>query len=73
MCLYCKRSVSYSQKVITTTNNIARSALENVAVSQQVAVSSEEQLASMDEISTSAESLSLMAEDLKVLIAKFRY
>lgn len=61
------------QEVTATANYIASSAQGNAAASQQVAASSEEQLASMEEISSSADSLAFMAEDLKELIAKFKY
>lgn len=39
---------------------------------QSMAASSEEQLASMEEISGSETSLAKMAEDLQVLISKFK-
>ncbi|MBY0124514.1 methyl-accepting chemotaxis protein [Bacillus sp. S/N-304-OC-R1] len=49
--------------------NIARTSASNT---QNVASASEEQLASMEEISTTSASLSTMAEDLQVLVNKFK-
>nr|WP_077210827.1 methyl-accepting chemotaxis protein [Bacillus dakarensis] len=61
------------QEVSTTANELAVIAKNNASTSEEVAASTEEQLASMEEISASANSLSTMAEDLKELIAKFKY
>ncbi|MFF2482335.1 methyl-accepting chemotaxis protein [Paenibacillus sp. NPDC058071] len=51
---------------------ISSAAEENAAGTQTVSASAEEQLAAMEEISASAESLSHLAEDLQLLIAKFK-
>lgn len=61
------------QGVTIMTHEIANSAQGNAAASQEVAASSEEQLASMEEISSAADSLSFMAEELRELIATFKY
>ncbi len=61
------------QSVTGSANAIANSAEGNAAASQQVAASSEEQLASMGEIRSAAESLSMMADDLKSVISSFKY
>lgn len=61
------------QYITNGANAIAGSAEGNAAASQEVAASSEEQLASMEEIRSAAESLSMMADDLKGIIASFKY
>ncbi|MGX2961264.1 methyl-accepting chemotaxis protein [Peribacillus sp. JNUCC 23] len=61
------------QEVSSIANELAFLAKGNAATSEEVAASTEEQLASMEEISASAKSLSLMAEELKELIAVFKY
>nr|WP_077214870.1 methyl-accepting chemotaxis protein [Bacillus dakarensis] len=61
------------QEVTATANELADIARGNAATSEEVAASTQEQLASMEEISASASSLSKMAEELKDLIAKFKY
>ena len=61
------------QQVTAANHELAGIAKENAAASQEVAASTEEQLASMEEISSSARSLSSMADELKRLIAVFKY
>ncbi|MFJ5624194.1 methyl-accepting chemotaxis protein [Peribacillus loiseleuriae] len=61
------------QEVSSIANELAFLAKGNAATSEEVAASTEEQLASMEEISASAKSLSYMAEELKALIAVFKY
>ncbi|PLT34536.1 methyl-accepting chemotaxis protein [Bacillus sp. V5-8f] len=61
------------QEVSATANEVAILAKGNAETSEEVAASTEEQLASMEEISASAKMLSSMAEDLKGIIAKFKY
>lgn len=61
------------QEVTSTANELAFIAKGNAATSEEVAASTEEQLASMEEIAASAKSLSYMAEELKALIAVFKY
>ncbi len=50
-------------------SNIARSSVSNT---ENVAAASEEQLATMDDISSSAISLSSMAEELRMIVGKFK-
>ncbi|KHF39455.1 methyl-accepting chemotaxis protein [Halalkalibacter okhensis] len=61
------------QEVNSTANELALIAKGNSATSEEVAASTEEQLASMEEIASSAKSLTEMAEELKMVISKFRY
>ncbi|KMY51542.1 methyl-accepting chemotaxis protein [Peribacillus loiseleuriae] len=61
------------QEVSSIANELAFLAKGNAETSEEVAASTEEQLASMEEISASAKSLSYMAEELKALIAVFKY
>ncbi|MDT8862581.1 methyl-accepting chemotaxis protein [Alkalihalobacillus sp. MEB130] len=61
------------QEVNSTANELAVIAKSNSATSEEVAASTEEQLASMEDIASSAKSLSEMAEELKLIISKFRY
>lgn len=51
---------------------IAGAAEKNAAGSQNVSAAAEEQLASMEEIAASAESLSHMADELQLLITRFK-
>lgn len=55
---------------IHDTNQIAKEASE---YSQNVAASSEQQSATMEQITTSASSLSKMAEELQLLVERFKY
>lgn len=61
------------QEITSTANEITIIAQGNAATSEEVAASAEEQLASMEEISASAQALAYKAEELKGLIAKFKY
>nr|WP_106779343.1 methyl-accepting chemotaxis protein [Lysinibacillus timonensis] len=65
-----------SDSIRETTSVVSEQAIlaqENAAISEQVAASSQQQLAAMEEISASAQSLTEMAEELRTLIAKFKY
>ncbi|KKB41325.1 methyl-accepting chemotaxis protein [Bacillus thermotolerans] len=61
------------QQVTATTHDLTMIAKENAAASEEVAATTEEQLAAMEEISASARSLSTMADELKRVIASFKY
>ena len=61
------------QEVASTGNELVMLAKGNAATSEEVAASTEEQLASMEEIAASSQSLSTMAEDLNVLISRFKF
>ncbi|MFB6469258.1 methyl-accepting chemotaxis protein [Cytobacillus sp. Hz8] len=61
------------QEITLTANEIAELAQGNASTSEEVAASAEEQLAAMEEISASSQSLSSRAEELRGLIAKFKY
>lgn len=60
------------QEVSASATQIAHIADENSSASKQVATTTEEQLSSMEEISQSAKSLSDMAEELQVMISRFK-
>jgi methyl-accepting chemotaxis protein len=67
------------QQISASIDEVTNSAIEisklaetNAAVSEEVAASTEEQLASIEEIDASARSLAQMAEDLKVVVGKFK-
>ncbi len=60
------------QEVSSSANDIATIALGNAAGAQEVAAASEEQLASMEEINSSAKALTKMAEELLVIVNKFK-
>lgn len=61
-----------TQEVYATVSGIINISEQTSMHSQNVAASAEEQLASMEEIATSASALSNLADDLKVLIGKFK-
>ncbi|SHR53688.1 H3 [Mycobacteroides abscessus subsp. abscessus] len=61
-----------TQEVSATVSGIINISEQTSMHSQNVAASAEEQLASMEEIATSASALSNLADDLKVLIGKFK-
>nr|WP_232337014.1 methyl-accepting chemotaxis protein [Lysinibacillus timonensis] len=61
-----------TQDVSVTVSGFINISEQTSEHSQNVAASAEEQLASMEEIASSAEALSNTAEDLKVLISKFK-
>ncbi|UGB30325.1 methyl-accepting chemotaxis protein [Metabacillus sp. B2-18] len=67
------------QQISASIDEITNSAMEisqlsqaNAASSEEVAASAEEQLASMEEIDASAQALAQMAEELKVVVNKFK-
>ncbi|MGE7665301.1 methyl-accepting chemotaxis protein [Ureibacillus composti] len=61
------------QEVTERANQNAFIAQGNAAASEEVAASAEQQLAAMEEISASAQALTEMAEELQILISKFKY
>lgn len=61
-----------TEQVVTSSNTITKIAEESSSSTQSVAVAVEEQLASMEEISASATALSNMAEELQLLIGRFK-
>ncbi len=61
-----------TQEVYATVSGMINISEQTSMHSQNVAASAEEQLASMEEIATSASALSNLADDLKVLIGKFK-
>lgn len=68
------QQVSASIQVATErANEDALVAQGNAAASEEVAASAQQQLAAMEEISSSAQALTEMAEDLRNVIAKFKY
>ncbi|PGT79240.1 methyl-accepting chemotaxis protein [Bacillus sp. AFS040349] len=67
------------QQISASIDEITNSAMEisqlsqaNAASSEEVAASAEEQLASMEEIDASAQALAQMAEELKIVVNKFK-
>lgn len=67
------------QQISASVDEITNSAMEisqlsqaNAASSEEVAASAEEQLASMEEIDASAQALAQMAEELKIVVNKFK-
>lgn len=54
-------------------NEIALLAQGNAAASEEVAASAEEQLGAIEEIAASAQALTELAEELQIVIAKFKY
>ncbi|MBJ8104995.1 MULTISPECIES: methyl-accepting chemotaxis protein [Bacillus cereus group] len=61
-----------ANEVSISVGQIAMTAQNNATSTQGVAASAEEQLASMEEISSAAGTLSQMAEELQVLIERFK-
>lgn len=61
------------QETSSNVREMAAFAEENAAVSEEVAASSEQQLLAIEEISTSAQALTELAQELQLLIAKFKY
>ncbi|MFC7686447.1 methyl-accepting chemotaxis protein [Ureibacillus sp. GCM10028918] len=61
------------QETTERVNDNALLAQGNAAASEEVAASAEQQLAAMEEISASAQALTEMAEELQVLISKYKY
>lgn len=61
-----------TEQVVHSIESTADGSKTLAAESQNLAASTEEQLASMEEITASAASLSSMAEDLQVLVGKFK-
>jgi len=61
-----------TQAMVGNVQNVSAVAEETAASAQTVAAASEEQSASMHEINNNAESLAKMAEELNVIISKFR-
>ncbi|ENQ3079810.1 methyl-accepting chemotaxis protein [Bacillus cereus] len=61
-----------ADEVSVSVGEIAITANNNAASTQSVAASAEEQLASIEEISSAAGTLSQMAEELQVLIERFK-
>ncbi|EMA6343147.1 methyl-accepting chemotaxis protein [Bacillus cytotoxicus] len=61
-----------ANEVSISVGEIARTAQNNATSTQNIAASTEEQLASMEEIGSAAGTLSQMAEELQVLIEKFK-
>ncbi len=62
------RSLEIDQQI----SGIAAIAQSTAAGAENVSAASEEQLASMQEISSSSSSLTKMAEDLQLLVDKFK-
>lgn len=60
-----------SQTIVTYVEEIYTLSHQNVENTQNVAASAQEQNAAMEEISTAANQLTRMAEDLKVSIQRF--
>ena len=69
---YSKQISSEVQKLSIMTDEFSQIAQSNAAASQQVAAATEEQLASMEEISSSAKTLATWAEELNMLIRRFK-
>lgn len=61
------------QEVSERANENVFIAQGNAAASEEVAASAEQQLAAMEEISASAQALTEMAEELQILISKYKY
>ncbi len=72
MAATAKEISASTEQVSATANGISRITADTSMHSQNVAASAEEQLASMEEITASANGLSALAEDLQVLISKFK-
>ncbi len=61
-----------TQKVVSGISVISEIAKEHSAGTQSVAAATEQQLASMEEITSSSSTLTALADDMKELIGKFR-
>lgn len=61
-----------AEQVVHSIHLIAQTAEEAAAATQNVFAFTEEQMASMEDITSSSHSLSGMAEDLRMLIGKFK-
>jgi methyl-accepting chemotaxis protein len=61
-----------TEQVVASMSAISEIALAGAAATQNISASVEEQAASMEEIDSSASALSKMAEELQMLIGKFR-
>ncbi|MEK4387113.1 methyl-accepting chemotaxis protein [Solibacillus sp. FSL W7-1464] len=65
-----------SASILETSSSVREMALfaqDNAAISEEVAASSEQQLIAIEEISTSAQALTELAQELQLVIAKFKY
>jgi len=59
-------------EIMYTLQNLSAIAEENSAATEQASASMEEQTASMEEISSASEGLSNLAQDLQIIISKFK-
>ncbi|MEK5186164.1 methyl-accepting chemotaxis protein [Solibacillus sp. FSL W7-1324] len=65
-----------SASILETSSSVKEMALfaqDNAAISEEVAASSEQQLIAIEEISSSAQALTELAQELQLVIAKFKY
>lgn len=60
------------QEVASTANELATIAKESSESTEEIAATTEEQVASMEEINASAKGLATMAEELQILLKKFK-
>ncbi|GAA0289429.1 methyl-accepting chemotaxis protein [Gracilibacillus halotolerans] len=63
---------SISRSIAEELENVRTIAEKSVETNQESSAATQEQLATMEEISSSAQSLSVLAEDLQQVIAHFR-
>lgn len=64
--------VIVSDTIVKSSEEVKEIAESSVLASQESSAATEEQLATMEEISASAQALSSLAEDLQVMISKFK-
>jgi methyl-accepting chemotaxis protein len=61
-----------SKQIAAAMNNVTKLTEESVSNTQRVSSASQEQMAAIEEISSSAQNLAQMAEDLQKQIAQFK-
>ncbi|BCJ87075.1 methyl-accepting chemotaxis protein [Effusibacillus dendaii] len=61
-----------SQQIVRVIEIVTKSAEDGASASQQTSASSQEQLATMEEVASSAQSLSRLAEDMQMILSKFK-
>ncbi|MEF3308770.1 methyl-accepting chemotaxis protein [Paenibacillus sp. GYB004] len=67
-----QKMLAETEEVVTVINNISEIAAQSAVGTTSVSAATEEQLATMEEVTSSATSLASMAEDLNRQVGKFR-
>lgn len=61
-----------SQQIVGAIETVSKAAEEGAAASRQTSAASQEQLATMEEVASSAQALSRLAEDMQLVLTKFK-